>query len=251
MFHFLSIIDENSISKAEPLKKSIERFGYQLTLITTYDKSIGNHSKIVKVSEYLQNQKYDDDDYIFLIDAFDCIMTDHPNKVIHYMYDYSIDILISTERGYGNKPDEAKSYFNLYLRRLRKLERGLCAGALVAKANKLKEFMLDMTNSISEFSDEIKSNWNQRHDKPMPKKFIYSDQYFMAFYLWKIDFINYKKISIHLDVFDKGFFTWHYEKKFEPKDYVFVHVFALRWEEQSKRWKELLEKCDLIQYKLD
>ena len=246
MIYFLSIIDVDSLDKVVPLQSSLNRFGFDLTLLTTYNKEIGNHSKIINVSEYLQTQSFSSDDYIFLVDAFDCVMTKHPDEFINWMKSQNIDIFISTETGWGNKPQSVKRYFDYYQSKMNSHNRSICAGALVAKANSLKEFMLDMTSSMSRYCAEIEKDYFETWGNNIPTKLRYSDQYYMAYYLWKIDFVNYQKLSIHLDFKDKCFFTWSQNVKMSINKYVFVHVWALQCDNQFNRWLGLLRMIDIL-----
>lgn len=153
MIFCISIVSEDQINKAEILKKSLERFSHELTLLTTYDKSIGNMSKIIKLNDYFQQNDYNDDDVIAFVDAFDVVATSDPAKLKEYLDIKDVDIVVSTERGFGRHPLISKSYCESYVNSVP--TRSICSGMMFGRANKLKQLFKNMSEEYAEHSKEL------------------------------------------------------------------------------------------------
>lgn len=237
MIFCISIVSKNQINKAKILKRSLERFGHKLTLLTTYDKRIGNMSKIIKLNDYFQQNDYNDDDVIAFVDAFDVVATSDPTKLKEYLDIKDVDIVVSTEQGFGRQPLISKSYYESYVNTVP--TRSLCAGMMFGRANKLKQLFKNMSEKYSEYSKEL-----YKPDTSLRIK--NSDQYYFAYYLFKIDFKTYKDIKIMLDCNDDVLYTNTNDKIYTPSDYVFIHTWGLSNAKQYIRYRNLLKNINLI-----
>jgi hypothetical protein len=118
--YFVTLCDKDQIHKTINLKKSL---GGNLIVIDTYDKSIGNFSKLFKFADFLKNDSsyIDMSDVICFIDAFDmlCIKYD-PGAIERKFKSMQKDVIFGAEENCGPEhTGEVKKYFenngNLYL----------------------------------------------------------------------------------------------------------------------------------------
>jgi hypothetical protein len=110
--YFVTLCDKDSVHKTVNLSKSLRG---DLIVLDTYDKTIGNFSKLFKFADFL---RYDSsyighDDIICFIDAFDmlCVKYD-PVEIEKTFRHMNKDIIIGSEENCGPEHTrEAKEYF--------------------------------------------------------------------------------------------------------------------------------------------
>lgn len=110
--YFVTLCDNESVHKTKVLSDTLRG---NLIVIDTYEKSIGNFSKLFKFSDFLRNdsQHIEPDDIICFVDAFDmlCIRYD-PVGTEEAFREYGHDILIGSEENCGPEhPTFVREYF--------------------------------------------------------------------------------------------------------------------------------------------
>jgi hypothetical protein len=111
---FVTLCDKESKHKTKFLSETLKG---DLIVLDTYDKSIGNFSKLFKFADFLRCAESSDisqDDIICFVDAFDmlCIKYD-PVSIEAAFRDYGHDILIGSEENCGPEhPSFVKEFFN-------------------------------------------------------------------------------------------------------------------------------------------
>jgi hypothetical protein len=241
MIYFLCIVAQNQEGRASNLAKSLKRYNCNLTIISAYDFKLKNLSKIFKVSEYLQCNQYNDDDIIVLLDAFDVLCCGDPKRLPTYLKNKGIDILISSEDTFGLHPNISRQYYDEYSRLNGTRAKYINSGVYVGYANKIKLLFQGMVARFDELRKEIIDPL-----LPANSHILQSDQYFLTYYLHKIDFINNKKdFVIGIDVKDEITFTntFTVNQQYKLSDYMFIHTWGLYNFSQLTKYRQLVAIC--------
>jgi hypothetical protein len=112
--HFVTLLDKESLAKgrAEPLLSSYERWGITPVILASYDKKIGNWSKITALQEFLESDAINDDDLLVFTDATDVmVVTDVPPDFSRIIGEYGVDILFGAESRFAKTNLALKPYF--------------------------------------------------------------------------------------------------------------------------------------------
>lgn len=144
---FVTICDKESIHKTELLKKTLRG---NLIVIDTYDKSIGNFSKLFKFREFLHyRHDINEDDVICFIDAFDviCIRFDE-NEILHTFKSYNKNIIIGCEENCG--PEHTTKAVAYFIKTGNYLNGGFQIG--------YKKSFIDLQDYIHNNFEELKNN---------------------------------------------------------------------------------------------
>jgi hypothetical protein len=118
----ITLQDEDSIRRnlAAPLINSLARYNHRVTVIDTYDKALGNLSKLYKVRDYLSDNHslFQDDDVVVFVDAHDVVFPPHTdarkNLLDNLREDFlrtQLDYMVGTETRYSHQFD-SKSFFD-------------------------------------------------------------------------------------------------------------------------------------------
>ena len=245
MLYFYTVTSIEQTELCQALKKSLERFGYQLNILPLYHKT--NFSKL-NISYYFDTKTYKDDDIIVIVDGFDVVCVKDP--VIHlikYFQDNpSTDILFSSENMFGNNMVSIKEYYDKYNESNGVTGKYLNAGVIIGRANKIKQFYSQLMSSITELQNYL----------PAERRETTGDQTFIINYLYHIDFMNYKDISIKIDLNDEFTFTnTIFERPYNVSDYFFIHTWGIYIkdpnykyikDQQYKKWSDINSSLGIL-----
>lgn len=244
--YFYCIVSEDQVNLADMLKKSLLKFGYKLNILQIYDSKLKNLSKIYNFNDYLQKNRYDDDDVIVLTDAFDVVYSTDPSNLLDFLISNNKDICISSENMFGPNFTFIKEYYDKLSKSLElKSNKYPNSGVIFGKANKVKLFYNNLSSSMQLLQKYFPP---EAHTKN-------SDQAHIISYLYEIDYINYKDILILVDVENKIVFTNTLnDVPYNINDYVFIHTWGIHIKEphykhirdhQLKKWNDINKKLEL------
>lgn len=217
MLFIYTVTSPDQLHLCDNLKKSLSRFDQPLTTLPLYETN--NFSKL-KINTVLQQTTYNDDDFIVICDGFDvvCALDPLPNIKTYFDANKDVDILFSSENMFGNNMVCIKEYYDYYNSMQGTEGKYLNAGVVIGRANKVKEFYNDLTNQIETLKQYL----------PPERRNSTGDQTFIINYLYHIDFINYTKIKIKIDLKDELTFTnTIVERPYNVYDYIFIHTWGI------------------------
>jgi hypothetical protein len=239
MIYFYTITSPEQLDLCENLRKSLLRFGQHLQILPLYYKN--NFSKL-KINTILQENTYNDDDFIVICDGFDVVCAKNPEPTIENYFnkgDTVVDILFSSENMFGNNMVFIKEYYDKYNTLHGTSGKYLNSGVIIGRANKMKEFYQNLTNEIETLKQYL----------PPDRRDSTGDQSYIINYLYHIDFMNYKDIKIKIDLKDELIFTNTInERSYHVTDYVFIHTWGIYIpdahykyirDQQYKKWTEI------------
>lgn len=239
MIYFYTITSPEQINLCENLRKSLLRFGHHLQILPLYHKN--NFSKL-KINTILQENTYNDNDFIVICDGFDVVCAKNPEPTIENYFkkeDSAVDILFSSENMFGNNMVFIKEYYDKYNSLHGTLGKYLNSGVIIGRANKMKEFYQNLTNEIETLKQYL----------PPDRRDSTGDQSYIINYLYHIDFMNYKEIKFKIDLNDELIFTNTInERPYHVTDYVFIHTWGIYIpdahykyirDQQHKKWTEI------------
>jgi hypothetical protein len=217
MLYIYTVTSPEQLYLCDNLKKSLSRFDQPLTTLPLYETN--NFSKL-KINAVLQQTTYNDDDFIVICDGFDvvCALDPLPNIKTYFDANKDVDILFSSENMFGNNMVSIKEYYDYYNSMQGTEGKYLNAGVVIGRANQVKEFYNDLTNQIETLKQYL----------PPERRNSTGDQTFIINYLYHIDFINYTKIKIKIDLKDELTFTnTIVERPYNVYDYIFIHTWGI------------------------
>jgi hypothetical protein len=151
---FVSLCDKENIDKADILKKTLRG---NLTLLDTYDHSIGNFSKLTKFREFLNSSNANDEDIICFIDAFDMLCTCYnQNEIISTFKSYNKDIIFGCETNCG--PEHISKVRDYFINN--ENNRFLNGGFQMGYKNKLIEFHNYIHDNFVTFKNNLEIDRN-------------------------------------------------------------------------------------------
>ena len=244
MLYFYTVTTPEQSHLCDTLKKSLARFGYDLTILPLYENN--NFSKL-KISSFLESTLYNNNDFIVICDGFDVVCASNPEKIIDFFTEHNdTDILISSENMFGNNMVCIKDYYDRYNEKNGTTGKYLNSGVVMGRANKIKQFYKQLVSCTSTLRD---------YYIPPDRRDTTGDQTYIINYLYHIDFVNYKDIKIQIDIHDKLTFTnTIINRPFNARDYIFIHTWGIYIkdpnykyirDQQYKKWSDINSELEL------
>ena len=213
--YFICIVDKESIKqgKVDNLKKSLND---NLIIIDTYDKSIGNLSKLFKIRDFLQETTIiKDHDIVVAIDGLDVVwissksFSDFKQEFINTQ----LEFIVSAEKVYAKHDKELKYWFDSKYEGQRM--KYVNSGMIISYKYAYLKILNDICNNFDHYEKYAKIK------RAMPKFRVLSDQRVISKYMVEQD------DTMKMDIDYKcQFMTTLYDIPFEPStiDSYFVHI---------------------------
>lgn len=238
MFYFYTVTTPEQSYLCDNLKKSLHRFGCELTILPLYNRT--NFSKL-NINYVFQTTDYADDDIIVVCDGFDVVCCNDPVRIEAYLTSHDVDILISSENMFGNNLVAIKEYYDRYNQRCGTVGKYLNAGVIAGRANKVKQFYNDVFTSVETLQRYI----------PTERRETTGDQAYIINYLYHNDILGKEIVpyKVKIDMKDELFFTNTItEREYQINDYVFIHTWGIYIQDpnykyirdqQYKKWVDI------------
>jgi hypothetical protein len=113
---FVTITDPMSLKegKCDDYLGSIARFGYNPTVLTSFDQKLGCCSKIFEFHRFLSDAASgeDMDRHFVFTDAHDVLLINHPSAILYGLELYGCDVVLGAEVGFCHQNEETRSEFD-------------------------------------------------------------------------------------------------------------------------------------------
>lgn len=239
MFYFYTVTTPEQSHLCNGLKKSLKRFGYDLTILPLYSRT--NFSKL-NINYVLQTTDYADNDIIVICDGFDVVCSSDCKKIETFLLTHEVDIVISSENMFGNNLICIKEYFDRYNERCGTTGKYLNAGVVAGRANKIKQFYNDIFTSVDTLKQYI----------PEDRRENTGDQAYIINYLYHMKLLDATAVvpyKVMIDMKDELFFTnTIINREYHVEDYVFIHTWGIYIadpnykyirDQQFKKWTDI------------
>lgn len=226
MFYFYSIIDNNQEYLANNLKTSLSKFDLDLTILSIYNKEIGNVSKLTEFLKYIELQTYTDSDFIILLDAFDVLVMNSPIEPItkYFTTHPDTDILFSAENTNGMNFTDTKEYYESYSTISESRNIFINSGVIIGRAKKYIEFLRQIVSEIPSLHSIFKISI-------FLKDYLKSDQALIRYFVKYHDMLNTTScVRIDIDRYNSITYTDTTENaiNYNQKNYVFNHTWGIQ-----------------------